>query len=279
MPKVPQLDLLSPEHIWQDSLLSKTRGLLDPRVWENLDRCGRDECYKTCRDCGTWSTFYYQCSMKFCPLCNWRIARRRAEMLRMWSLTIRQPKHVVLTARNSETITREKLRWFGQCFAKFRRTKCWKKVRGGCISTEITNEGRGWHIHAHILVDVHWLDAAELAIEWGRAVGQDYAIVKVKDCRGKEYLGEITKYVVKGAELVSWTPEDIAAFIAAIRGVRFFRTFGTLFKIAREIKEIIDGERPPAKPCKCGCEDFTFQSDTSSVIHQIRSEEKRRGRR
>lgn len=276
MPKQPQFDLLQPERLWQASLLAKVRGLIDHAVFLNLDRCGNEECYKTCMDCGTWTTYFYQCSMKFCPLCNWRIARRRAEMLRLWSMTIRQPKHVVLTARNSEIITREKIRAFGQAFSKFRRTKIWKEVKGGCISTEITNEGRGWHIHAHILADVRWLDAAQVAVEWGKAVGQDYAIVRVKDCRGKEYLGEITKYVVKGAELVSWSPQDIAAFISSIRGVRFFRTFGTLFKIAKDIKEIIDGEKPPVKPCACGCEDFKYQTEESSVRSEIRQQNKRR---
>ena len=214
--------------------------------------------------------------MKFCPLCNWRIARERAKMLNLWSLTIQQPKHVVLTQRNFETLTREKIRGFQKAFAKLRRTALWKPVKGGCISIEITNENRGWHLHGHILADVRWLDAGQLAITWGNLVGQEFGIVKVKDARGKGYLGEITKYVVKGAQLASWEPEKIAQFIGAIKGIRFFAPFGSLFGMGAQIKKKLAAMKPEKPKCKCGCEDFKFESETSSILGEIRREAKRR---
>jgi len=98
--------------------------------------------------------------------------------------------------------------------------------------------------------------------------------VKVKDCRQQSYLGELTKYVVKGAQLASWSPEEIAQFIHAIRGVRFFATFGALFKLSREIRAEINREKPPANPCGCGCVDWTYQTEEAVIMGEIRAGQK-----
>ena len=130
---------------------------------------------------------------------------------------------------------------------------------------EITNEGKGWHLHGHILVDADWIDAGSLAIEWGKLVHQEFGIVKVKDARGLDYLGEVAKYVCKGAQFVSWPPEQIAEFIHAIQGIRFFRVFGTLCKMAREVRERLEAQKPGPEPCKCGCLDWRYESEASLI--------------
>lgn len=268
MSRHPQLDLLSPEQIWKNSLLAKVEGWIPYEVWLNLKKCGAEPIYRTCKGCGHWDTFWWRCSLKFCPLCNWRIARKRAEVLKLWNFQIKQPKHIVLTQKNFPVLTRVKIRTFGRALSKLRRTKLWADVKGGCVSTEITNEGRGWHLHAHILADVRFLDAGALAIEWGRLVGQEFGIVKVKDARGQSYLGEVTKYVVKGSQLAAWQPNEINEFIRAIRGVRFFAAFGSLFHLQREIKKQLHLLKPPVEPCQCGCKDFAYESETASILHE-----------
>jgi hypothetical protein len=205
------------------------------------------------------------------------IARRRADMLKVWVTKIQQPKHLVLTMKNFPILTRWKIREFGKAVGKLRRNKVWKSVKGGCLSIEITNEGRGWHLHGHMLIDARWLNMQELSIEWGKLVGQQFAICKVLDCRGQCYLGEVTKYVVKPAELVGWEPEQIGEFIGAIRGVRFFLTFGTLFKMARQVRAEIENMKPAAAPCECGCEDWMWTGETEEAIRDAGREAKRRG--
>lgn len=135
---------------------------------------------------------------------------------------------------------------------------------------EVTNESRGWHVHLHILADVRWLDAGELARKWGHYVGQDYAIVKVKDARGATYLGEVTKYVVKGAELAGWQPELIAQFIHAVRGVKFFATFGTLFKLRRQIQAVLDAKNEFTPTCECGSCNFRWETEETSILRECR---------
>lgn len=124
------------------------------------------------------------------------------------------------------------------------------------------------------MADIRWVNAGELAIAWGAAIGQEFGIVKVKDCRGQDYLAEVTKYVVKPAQLVSWEPEEIAQFIRAVQGVRMFATFGTLFKLARHIRALMEQSKPETKPCDCGCSDFSFADERNDTWRQITREGK-----
>jgi hypothetical protein len=86
-------------------------------------------------------------------------------------------------------------------------------------------------------------------------VGQEFAIVYVKDCRRSDYLREVTKYAVKGSDLASWSAEDLGAFVAALDGVRTFGTFGTLFKLNAEWKAYVLAAREEALTCPCGCQE------------------------
>jgi hypothetical protein len=138
------------------------------------------------------------------------------------------------------------------------------------VSIEITNESHGWHLHSHWLIDCRWLDMPEISREWGRLCGQEFAIVKILDCRDTEYLQEVTKYVVEGSELAKWPAEQVAEFVSAIRGRRFFFAFGTLFKLGKEIRAELAAEKPERKPCECGCGDFLFETEEQATLNEIR---------
>ena len=139
--------------------------------------------------------------------------------------------------------------------------------RGGCVSTEITNEGNGWHLHAHMLLDVNWLDMDEVSTTWGKLVGQNFAIVKVKDVRDRDYLREICKYVVEGSELAKWPAEHVNEFVQAIRGLRMFNSFGTLRLLAPQIRAEIEAAKPAAPNCDCGCGEFIYESEIAATVH------------
>lgn len=261
---------LDNEEIWAEQIWQKTLGLIDHSISDSLAKCGKDECYRTCRECRDCKTFFYRCSLKFCPRCNWRIARKRSEIIKYWSLLVKQPKHVVLTSRNASLVSRDTLRMTMKAFGKLRRQKEWRLASGGCVSMEVTNESRGWHVHLHVLVDSRWIDAPSLSTNWGKLVGQDFAIVKVQDCRERQYLNEVTKYVVKASQMAAWPAEEIAAFIGAIRGVKFFAPFGSLYKMQAQIKAELDALKPEAKPCECGACDFIFETEESKIFHDLR---------
>ena len=273
-----QLQLIAADELHRETIRGKLNGLLESTQMSNFERCGVESCYRTCRSCGTVEKFAYRCSLKWCPSCQWRIATRRAEKISAWTKHVHQPKHVVLTQRNFEILTPSKLRQLQKCIAKIRRNRVFRDVKGGCVSIEITNEGRGWHVHTHWLCDARWINAAELAIAWGKLVGQDFGIVKVLDVRGKSYVGEICKYLAKGSEIASWPAERILEFVTAIRGRRFFFSFGSLFHAGAEIRREIARNAPPPHVCECGSADCYFETEQQAVLNEIRAEQKRRRR-
>lgn len=275
-------DLIPAEEIWRESLLAKMRGYLDQRTYQRLDSCGRENLFRACRSCQAVETFPYRCNLKWCPLCNWRISRRREELLAEWVTHVQQPKHLVLTRQNFDVLTRSRVQSHGKDVSALRRTKAFADVSGGCCSTEITNSGNGWHLHTHLLVDTRWLNMPMVERAWSKRIKQPLSILKVKDARSKDYLGEVCKYVCKPAEMVSWKPDDIWHFIKAIERTRFFATFGSLFVCGPEVRRAIairKNESRSPQVCDCGCDEFIWRDATSQTLHDLRSSFQESGRR
>lgn len=230
------MDLVPAERALARSLAARLREGGEPRQAERLERCGMAVGWLTCPDCMKWREAKYRCNLRWCPECAWRIAARRAALVGAWAQTCQQPKHVVLTGRNTAAPEPQR---YGRAFAKLRRQQPFRWARG-CRTVETTNEGRGWHVHIHALVDTRWIDAGELARRWGRLLNQEFAIVKVKDARLLDYLAELAKYACKPAQMAAWPAREAALFVRACRGVRLFSTFGDL-----------RGFKPPAEPQRC----------------------------
>ena len=115
-----------------------------------------------------------------------------------------------------------------------------------------------------------------MARTWAKLVGQSFAICKIKDCRGKEYLQEVSKYVCEGSELAAWPAEHILEFVTAIKGRRFFFPFGSLFHLGPQIRAELRGLRPEGAKCDCGCGEFIYEDETSAILNEIRKGKKRR---
>ena len=272
-----QQRLISDADVFRETILGKLRGICDTHQIRNCERCGREDIYRTCKSCGDVRTFKYRCSIKWCPLCNWRIVAERQAILKKWLTRIEQPKHLVTTQRNFSVLTRQAIREHTVRLAKLRRAKVFSGVRGGCVTVEITNERAGWHLHAHWLVDARWVDAGELSRAWGKLVGQDFAIVKVMDARAKiNYQLELAKYVVSGSEIARWQGEEIHQFIRAVKGRRFFFTFGSLFAEAANIRREINQEKNHDTACDCGCNQFRFEDEPTAILREIRQQQRSR---
>jgi len=153
-------------------------------------------------------------------------------------------------------------RWF----RALRRTKFAKNWIGGFYSLEVTNEGKGWHLHVHALVDAFWIDSFALSGHWQKVTNGMGRIVKVKDARDKQYLAEVTKYAVKGSQLAAWTPEQIKTFIDAFTGVRTFGVFGSLYGKRTEWKAWIATLADHGRTCDCGCKDFRYYTETEWLL-------------
>ena len=269
-----------------DKTRAKQRGLgfdgevLKETLIRNLHACGLPEQARTLENCHTRQTvarchacykvqvFYNRCENFFCPVCARRLASDRRKSVEWWCDQVRQPKHVVVTTRNTETLTPQTVRGIKDAWAKLRRRKFARGWKGGFYSLEITNEGRGWHLHIHALIDAYYIDAGKLAREWADCVGQDYAIVKVKDARGKDYIRELCKYIVEGNQLVKWSPEKLREYILAFTGQRTFGVFGEFYQLRKEHRKFVDELQSQKLQCECGCTIFKFYNENEWEWHE-----------
>ena len=251
-----QQPLWASEVIFQQSILAKLaeRGQLP--LAGKMQTCHTEEMHKKCVGCGKISKFFNRCDLFFCPVCQPRLSRERKESVEWWTKQIHQPKHLVLTVRNTFTLSKSYVKFLKKQFSKLRKQNCWLGVHGGFYSLEVTNESRGWHLHFHVLCDSRWLQMSAISQAWAKLVGQDFAICKVKDCRSGDYLREVTKYAVKGSELAAWSGEQIENFITAFDGVRTFGVFGNLYGKRTEFSEWIRSIQKYEPTCSCGCSDF-----------------------
>lgn len=228
---------------------------------EVLEDCHSRLIYAQCDSCRAVKVFRNRCDRFYCPECQPKLAKRRAASVAWWTVEVGQPKHVVLTVQNVMTLNRGHVDELKKWFTRLRHRKFCRNWRGGFYSVEVTNEGHGWHLHLHVLVDARWIDAGELARQWAAVTRNFGKIVKVKDCRKADYLAEVTKYAVKGSELAGWTPGQISDFIRAFDGCRTFGVFGSLYGKRTEFAEWLKSIRDHKPKCDCGCQSLHFYSE------------------
>jgi hypothetical protein len=249
--------------VFKFSIAAKLRTIGMTEIADDLEKCHSEITYAKCTSCSRVSKFLNRCDRFYCPECQPRLSRERKEAVEWWTKEVVQPKHVVLTVRNTDTLQKSDVQELKKAFSRLRRTKFARNWTGGFYSLEVTNEGRGWHLHIHALVDAKWIDARALAIEWNKATRGNGQIVKVKDCRNKSYLQEVTKYAVKGNDLAKWEALDIKTFIDAFSGVKSFGVFGSLYGKRTEFREWIDSLKETRTICSCGCNTVNFFDERS----------------
>lgn len=218
----------------------------------SLEECHSRRIYARCNDCRSVQIFRNRCDQFFCPECQPKLAKKRAASVGWWASLLTQPKHVVLTVRNTPILTKRHVKQIKKWFLRLRKRKFCSNWKGGFYSVECTCENKGWHLHLHILVDARWVDARGLSAQWDAVTSGAGHIVKVKDCRDAHYLAEVTKYAAKGSDLARWDGHEINEFIQAFRGVRAFGVFGELYGKRSEFSEWIKSLKELRALCKCG---------------------------
>jgi hypothetical protein len=260
--KLERTALTRQSTFWRDRLIElvSLQALLRehfplPKDFTTLMRCRTAEHVHNmvCENCGVPHSFDYHCNKRFCPCCAWQKSCERRKVLEACARLLKQPKHVVLTARNQSSL-QQMFKVVLAGVRKLRRREIFSDVRGGWCSFEVTNEGRGWHVHAHLLVDVRWMPADVLAREWAACVGQDFAIVKIKDAREQKYLAELTKYTVKPSVFIRWPQENRVEFVSALRGKRMFFSFGHVAEASANFRANVKASRNIARTRCCTSE-------------------------
>ena len=251
-PQWHQMLIWSKNTIHKQTTAAKMReiGLLD--FAEKLEKCHTIYTVAQCTKCGTVKKFPNRCDLFCCAECQPRKSNDRRKAVEWWTRQINQPKHVVLTVVNLADMTSFHVNEVKKWFRALRRSKFARNWTGGFWNLEVTNEGRGWHIHIHALIDAKWIDARELSEAWQRHTNGLGRIVKVLDCRNKSYLKEVTKYAVKGPQLAAWSPEQIKTFVLTFDHVKTFGVFGNLYGKRTQFAEWFKAVRDAKPRCECG---------------------------
>lgn len=253
--------------IWADrtthknSIAAKLRESGRSDLADTLEACHTQRSYCHCGDCGRVTVFLNRCDLRICPECAPSLARERQRAVEWWTKQVSQPKHVVLTLANTPTISKADFAELKAAFSRLRRTRLARNWRGGFYSIELTNEGRGWHLHIHALIDAHFIPADQLARAWAQATRGKGHIVKVKDARDQSYLRELVKYVAKGSDLARWSPSDLRAFVEAIEGVRCFGVFGSCYGRRADYAAWLDELISQRGICPCGSRNCTIMTE------------------
>lgn len=261
--------------------------LEDEGEWELAEKIGKcgDPITLHCTGCGHIHSAERRCSLKWCPVCQRKRATQRALRYERAAAEMAWPMHITLTRRNVSDIDATDIKSLQKALKKLRRQAIWKhNVVGGIASLELTNTGKGWHPHLHILADCEWLAvetprpkryhsratkkhlfqqaAAELERAWSACIGQLVSSVKVRRCDGATAVREVLKYAVKGSDLAD-SPDLIGPAIRAISESRLCTPFGSLYGK----KLLTAAEKKP--PCACpSCHQYgTWMPD--SIVQAI----------
>jgi len=267
-PHTPASGTLKQREIWRSSeihkatISSKLRQVGELDLAKKLDDCHTSYTYCQCNDCGTTRMFPNRCDIFLCPACARHLQMDRERQVSWWTHQIRQPKHVTLTVKNIPDLSAGHVRQLRAWFTRLRRRTFARNWRGGFYRIECTNEGKGWHLHLHALIDCEWIDALTLRDEWLSVTNGHGCIIKVRDARGADYLHEVTKYVAKGSQIAAWKPDSILTFVRAFTARRTFGVFGSLYGKRTEWREWLEqlGTRRPL--CDCGSRNISYYSET-----------------
>ena len=264
-----QVEFWAKQTTHKNSVAAKLREIGRTGEASTLEQCHSTWTRATCNDCGAVKRFPNRCDNFYCPECQPRLASERRKAVEWWTHLVDQPKHVVLTVKNVPDLTRGHVQEFKKWFSRLRRSKFARNWEGGFYSLELTNEGRGWHLHLHALIDARWIDEGELSIAWNKVTNGQGRIVKVKDARGQNYLKEVTKYAVKGPQLAAWTGYQIATFIDAFSNVRSFGVFGSLYGARTAFADYLSTLRAHKPKCECGSCNIRYQSEVDAIMADL----------
>jgi hypothetical protein len=266
-----QFSLWSAQTIHKNTVAAKLRGIGMDEQAATLEKCHTIYTFAVCTNCNRHQKFPNRCDRFYCPECAPRRSHDRERAVMWWATRITQPKHVVLTLRNVPDLTQGHVEQLKKWFRNLRRQAFAKHWKGGCYSIEVTNEGRGWHLHLHALIDAVWIDEFALSSAWEKTTNGMGRIVRVRSAHGPSYLRQVTKYLVKGNQLAAWAPETIATFIKSFEGHKTFGVFGSLHGARTEFATFWKSVRDQKPKCSCGCSTLLYFSEVAWAVRDFQA--------
>ncbi len=216
---------------------------------ERLSQCDKSFYYLQCDACQTKIMSKFYCGLSICPICQYKRSLKFVRDYEPYIKTFENPRLMTLTLKNVKFITPDDFKRFSKYFlALKRKLKSWNlKLNKGVRVLEVTEKGKGYHIHYHLLYDGSYIPQDFLSKAWGRITGGSFIV----DIRVVRHIHQGLTYLAK---YINKVPDMSAAktvnFLIASKNVRVVQTFGTRFKVSRPNFKMI---------CPvCGFDQFCF---------------------
>jgi hypothetical protein len=257
---------------------------------ERLEKCGEED-ELTCTCCGERWTVFKRCNRKWCPVCQRALSTRASLRYTGICSTFEWPLFVTLTVKNYQNLDIDIVRHMRRSLGKLRRLRWWQKcVKGGVAGIEVTNTGKGWHPHLHMLLDCRWFGVTttapgrdwstdkkaarfraanrETTDQWSLCLGRKGGLkakraYKSETGKSKGIAAEIIKYSVKGSDLIK-CDEPIAPILRMLDGTRLLTSFGSAYGKLRDWDT-------PKVPSACGqCGKSGYWVPTRTALRMMR---------
>lgn len=248
-----QLQLSFANCVLKDQLASRILKI-DPENRQGLAlaACHTKQTTKVCKSCDATSRFWNRCERRFCPICARRLARERQQQFEFWFQRIERPKFLTLTIKNTEVLGAG-IHLVKTAWKSLRRSKLFSGVKSGLWSIEVTNQGNGWHVHLHAVIDVDYIEQEAIERAWSKRIGQARSIVDIRLLRGKDAAKEALKYSVKPSQMVNWTDSLLMEYLLETESLRLFGVWGELHSQRSVYTEFVADLRAESSKCECGC--------------------------
>jgi hypothetical protein len=140
-----------------------------------------------------------------CPVCRLKRITRLQRKYLPALLTFKNAKLLTLTLKRSGLGLEYDFEKLQSCLTKLKRSKAWTdRVSAYFGSKEIVAN----NVHAHIIIDGHFWDQAEISKQWAEITGDSF-IVDIRRLKNpKKAIKEVFKYIVKDAKRKNCKTEE-----------------------------------------------------------------------
>jgi len=183
-----------------------------------------------CSRCGHKVRIRLNCGQRSCEICRRKAWGRNARILREIFKKFDNLRVFELTIKNipQGQFTKETVRQLRRAFSKLIHRKYYREhIKGGVYFVHITNRGRGWHIHLHIVYDGDYIPQSKLSRDWKDITGS--YVVWIRPVRS--VAGAVNYLISDLLQKPKIRPEDVDRFNAVMKGQKIIQGFGTLSKL------------------------------------------------
>jgi len=191
-----------------------------------LDDYRHDTVTLACKGCRHQHPVRLRCGKRSCPDCRKRDYYRLVRGYGNAVTEMRNPKLLTVTLQNVPELTKEvvtRLRVSLKALLRYQSPI----VRGGIYAIEVENVGRGWHVHAHIVMDAVYIPQRVLSAQWRAITGDSFVVDIRRAWSPRDALKYILKYLSKQPKLLD---ELIPTYNTVLRGIRLIQPFGVMYR-------------------------------------------------